>query len=357
MVHPATERDFDTNPALPVDQTARVTRRGLLQSIGVGAATAALTAGGFSADDRFTLASSQINATPPASDHIAPANDPVADLAAALNYDMEAIFTFVRDEVHYESYAGVLRGAKGTLWARAGNSADQATLLAELFAASQIPYRFAFGELGPDQVETLAVLMAPDADLLVSSYTDAIIVGFTPSTVSTASGQASPIPEIGLSDEDQSYLDELASNAEAAFTTARSLLDSHLNIIEEALLNSKVTIPESAFTELPTDEIHRHVWIQTPDGPNWIDYAPALGNHEPRTAPGDVTETFTEVPVDLFHNLTFRIIAEEYFGGTTVRRDAISVTTTSSNVVNEPIAFAVVPPAMFTGVGLVVCHA
>ena len=63
---------------------------------------------------------------------MAPTSDPIADLATSLGHDPEAIFRFVQDEVRYEPYAGLLRGATATLLGRAGNSVDQAALLAEL---------------------------------------------------------------------------------------------------------------------------------------------------------------------------------------------------------------------------------
>lgn len=56
----------------------------------------------------------------------------VEALIEALGWDPEAIIRFVGKEVEFEQYPGLLRGAKGTLMSRAGNSLDQALLLAIL---------------------------------------------------------------------------------------------------------------------------------------------------------------------------------------------------------------------------------
>ncbi|MFO7539560.1 MAG: transglutaminase family protein, partial [Chloroflexota bacterium] len=63
----------------------------------------------------------------------------VIEKAASLGNDPTAIFEFVRSQVDYESYAGSLRGARGTLWSFGGNSVDQASLLIALLRASGIP--------------------------------------------------------------------------------------------------------------------------------------------------------------------------------------------------------------------------
>jgi len=135
-----------------------VDRRQFLSAIGTGTAALALGAAGFATAPHLAHAF-QIDATPPAPpipSPTPPSGETVADVADRLGYDADAIFAFVRDEIHYESYAGVLRGAKGTLWARAGNSADPAVLLGELLAASQVPYRFAIGQLDAVQADGLA---------------------------------------------------------------------------------------------------------------------------------------------------------------------------------------------------------
>lgn len=53
-------------------------------------------------------------------------------LLDTLDYDAERIIRFVEEEVFFEQYPGVLRGAQGTLMSRSGNSLDQSILLAGL---------------------------------------------------------------------------------------------------------------------------------------------------------------------------------------------------------------------------------
>ncbi len=90
--------------------------------------------------------------------------DPIAAEAFELDYDLDSIFRFVSDEIAYEPYPGILRGALGTLQARAGNSADKALLLAALLDASLIPYRFARGSLDEAASAQLLDTLPVDAE-------------------------------------------------------------------------------------------------------------------------------------------------------------------------------------------------
>src|SRR3954452_2515552 len=66
-----------------------------------------------------------------------PSADPsdVPAKAAELGFDASRAFAFVRDEVAYEPYRGLLRGARGALASRAGNALDKCLLLKQLLQA------------------------------------------------------------------------------------------------------------------------------------------------------------------------------------------------------------------------------
>jgi len=69
----------------------------------------------------------------------------IASLAAALGYEPERIYDFVRENVSYEAYLGSARGSVWTLSSGAGNDFDQASLLIALLRASGIPARYVQG--------------------------------------------------------------------------------------------------------------------------------------------------------------------------------------------------------------------
>jgi uncharacterized membrane protein len=91
-------------------------------------------------------------------------NDPfIQELAATLDYDPQRIFAFLRDEVGYQSYLGSLQGARGTLWSKAGNALDEASLGVALYRASGIPARYVQGTLNDTLSQQLILSMFPEA--------------------------------------------------------------------------------------------------------------------------------------------------------------------------------------------------
>lgn len=72
-----------------------------------------------------------------------------------LDYDSEKIIEFVHHQIAFEQYSGLLRGPKGTLMSRAGNSLDQAVLLAKLLNDAGYEARIASGSLNGEQSKEL----------------------------------------------------------------------------------------------------------------------------------------------------------------------------------------------------------
>jgi RHS repeat-associated protein len=71
----------------------------------------------------------------------------VKDLAASLQFNPYLLFQYVRDEIAYEPYSGTLKAPKQTLATEKANAVDQASLLMALYLASNIPTKFATGEI------------------------------------------------------------------------------------------------------------------------------------------------------------------------------------------------------------------
>jgi large repetitive protein len=78
--------------------------------------------------------------------------------ASALSNNPNQIFAFVRDQIGVEIYAGSVRGARGTLWSRSGNSLDRASLLVALLRAAGQSARYVQGQLGYQDATSIALV-------------------------------------------------------------------------------------------------------------------------------------------------------------------------------------------------------
>ncbi|MER2511317.1 MAG: transglutaminase family protein, partial [Nitrosomonas ureae] len=83
----------------------------------------------------------------------------LVEKANELGYDPQRIFAFVRDEIGFESYVGSLRGARGTLWSKAGNALDKASLMIALLRISGMPAQYTQGTISDTDAKTLILSM------------------------------------------------------------------------------------------------------------------------------------------------------------------------------------------------------
>ena len=64
-------------------------------------------------------------------------------LNEAIDYQWEEAFAFVRDQIEFEPFTGIMKSSQGVLWGRAGNAVEQARLLAELLSLEGEKVRYA----------------------------------------------------------------------------------------------------------------------------------------------------------------------------------------------------------------------
>jgi hypothetical protein len=216
-------------------------------------------------------------------------------LAAKLGSDPTAIFHFVRDEIRYEPYTGVLRGALGTLLCRAGNSLDRSLLLAALLQKAGYKTQIAAGHL-----------TTRPAQILVNRLFEPVkpVASGMPSFAELAPGLSAAM---GV---DQSTLvqgaERLRENGDMRKKELLNHVDSQTSLLSD--LFGKAGVSAGVIT--PNDqllaEVSDHYWVQyqNPAG-QWVDLDSSFPDAEPGKTVVSPTNTFApdSVPEVLYHHL------------------------------------------------------
>lgn len=208
----------------------------------------------------------------------------VAAKGAELGPDPDAAIRFVRDQVRFDAYEGVLRGARGTLMARAGNAFDKAVLLAALLRHHDFEVRFRTARLPGHFAERLADR------------------AFEPRVESV------PAPTtVALHPEVEQVTDGLLATSFTRFF-------AHVDSIRAALGVGRVTLGDAppAPTKTLRDEAARHCWVEYRKDQNqlWIPIDPAAGDRTAIDALGTTASTFAELPDESYQRVTIRLRAE-----------------------------------------------
>ena len=201
--------------------------------------------------------------------------DPV-HFAAALGHDPVRLFEFVRDEIAYEAYRGVLRGPRGTLLARAGNSADRAGLLASLLKAAGQRVRFARGTLPEREARELVTSMWAVKDTTLTKPEARDTLRATSATFARA--------------------------AQRDYSLIRTLL-------KDAKLPSPVAMPS---LDSLVAEARSHYWVQWARDGRWEDLDPLFRETNPGRASTRAEEVLDDLPEAAFHRVLLRVTLEEY---------------------------------------------
>lgn len=220
-------------------------------------------------------------------------------LATKLGSDPEAMFRFVRDEIRYEPYFGVLRGARGTLIGRAGNALDRSLLLAALLGKGGIETRIAFAELPDATAVTLAARLGEPDRPRPTAMPDskAVLKGM---------GEALGVPLAQLAEKLAQLKAEtvdLPGQVQITAAADAAKLDAAL----PAGLMQPQSAPEAAAAAV---EAREHYWVQyKDDAGTWIDLDTALPSSQPAVALAAAQETWptADIPADRYHRLGVKV--------------------------------------------------
>ena len=198
-------------------------------------------------------------------------------LADSLDDDPSRAFAFVRDSIRFEAYPGVLRGAVGTLAARAGNSEDRALLLGALLDAMHVTYRFAIGELDQATAQQVAAR--------------------------TFDGPTAP-------------LDATDGSRAIRFATAALALRARR---DDALLRLALGDRLDSATGGPAPDlaadVRHHVWVQVAWGTEWLDEDPTLPDAHPGQTLTAPTSTVATLPASDDQTVTVDVLDQTLQAG------------------------------------------
>lgn len=252
-----------------------------------------------------------------------------------LAYDADGIIAFVRDEIAFEPYAGLLRGPKGTLMSQAGNSLDQAVLLAKLLRDAGYDARVARGTLSADDSRLLLRQMARPrpAAMAVGDLADGlgvlrqagILAGLDPAHVPQLATAISKSPVMANMPEF------------AAFNSTLEALQEHYQALAEPLREDAI--------EPLLEEASDYFWVETRPAPSsdWQPVHPALPDGM-LVSPERREALHDTVPVELQHRLRLQMFIEQRLGG---KKKEVAITSAwespAANLSGQPVVFAALP--------------
>ena len=246
--------------------------------------------------------------------HSANAAPDVAAQAAALGTDPAKIFDFIRSDIRYQVYDGVLRGAAGALSGRAANAWDTALLAAELLKRGGFEVRFARGALPDDKASALVDRMFAQA--------------MTPARQALSAGRAQP---------------PAAAAAAASAMRERIATNWTTNTAEVMAALKKAGIalgtapPVSDATLLA--EARDQVWVEYKAGLQWIPIDPVAATKVGEAAT-QAREIFDAIPESKQHMVTITLNVEQRTGGAIETKPALTLRAPAADLHAQPILLA-----------------
>jgi hypothetical protein len=221
--------------------------------------------------------------------------------ADEIGKDPAALFAYVHDHVRTQIYSGVLRGARGTLISGAGNSWDQALLLATMLRHQGKESRFARVRLTPEIAAKIVDRMFSDA-----------------ARPHMPAAKPLQIPD-SLQNERRATMAQIQADAQAAQTDLLQALD-----------RANFSLGNAATSEQQLEsEAADHLFVEYHEGDRWIALDP-IAEDAPGASVSSAAEYAPEIPDSFYHNVTIRVWIEERHGQTLQPQEVLHFRTTAA---------------------------
>ena len=261
--------------------------------------------------------------------------DPLS-IVSAVGKDRSALLAWVRDQTYWVPYRGALRGPAGVLMDRLGNSLDQSLLLAELLTLAGHTVRLAQGNLADSGArEALQHLRpVPTNPVPTATVNEALVEQQAKLGVDLQAVQA------GLQGELQA-LEAMKTDLGGRVAAQAPFLASQLG-----------TRPALADTSAATvAALKDHWWVQVREAAQWIDLDPmwpasraVAGTFSAvRTVAFDRPRGEIPLPPELVHEVTVRVVVEQWKQGKVVEKTALAHTFRPAETYGQPIVVQVAP--------------
>ena len=265
-----------------------------------------------------------------------PGADPsdISYVAGKLDFDANRIFVFVRDETRLEPYQGTLRGARGVLAARAGNSLDRALLLQALLTESGIPSRLIQGQL-PDAIarQALQQFLSPPNKPAPPVPAD-----------ESEPGATKLLQRAGLPDSLIADIHDRSTTHSAAFwRSVSSQVEERSSYLAGLLSASGMKPPNAGAVQNELlQSLKTHYWVQRQDAAKqWFDLDPLLASLQPGQTAGQDGKPAGDIPAALHHLLEFSLVYRTKQGNGSRDEVVLAQTIDAADAPFKPMAFSV----------------
>jgi len=257
-------------------------------------------------------------------------------LVDKVSTDPIKLFEWVRDTTSLVPYRGVLRGSRGVLLDRLGNSLDRAMLLQDLLERSGHEVRLARGKLSGDQARELLAKWPLEKRKASSSRENR--VSFIGNLIGELAAQDQ------LEPSELARLDEAVKQSEILSNTLSVSVEQQTQEIMDILKREKDTRGNQGEISL-ANALQDHWWIQLNQEGKWVDLDPSIPHESPGTRLVEPERTFQpeDIEKELFHQVTIRVITERRAKGVLEEKTALEHAFKPCDLYGQQVSFQNAP--------------